>query len=496
MDGPEGRRPWSGAGWRRRVAVLVGVLLVAAGAGAAYWRLEPTVPGLPDLVAPGSGPSAPAPDSGSSFAGEQGPSVLGIQPPTPAAPSAVAEPLERADFGTVSRPSVRLALRKGLADPALGPHVVARVAELTNGRVVLASGAAPMVPASTQKLLTGTAVLGVLGPDHVFETRVVQGPGNKIVLVGGGDPFLARQPASGSPARADLQTLATATAESLSRGSRVRLRYDASLFTGPTASPRWEPDYLPDGVVSPISALWVDEGRKPTGFGRVEDPPAAAAAVFARALGRRGITVLGRPRPGRAPALDAELATVSSAPLAQIVEEVLLVSDNEAAEVLLRHIGLAQSLGGSFEGGVAGMRAVLGSLGVPLKGARLYDGSGLSRADRLDPATLIAVLRVAADPAHPELRAVLTGLPVGGATGSLTSRFAGAARPGSGMVRAKTGTLTGVSSLAGLATDRDGDTVVFVLVADRFRVENTLAVRAALDGLAADLAGCRCAAKP
>jgi D-alanyl-D-alanine carboxypeptidase/D-alanyl-D-alanine-endopeptidase (penicillin-binding protein 4) len=332
----------------------------------------------------------------------------------------------------------------------------------------------------------------VLGPDHEFATRVVQGPGNRIVLVGGGDPLLAARPADGLPARADLQTLAAATADALTRGTRVRLRYDDSLFTGPRAAPQWEPDYVPDGVVSPVSALWVDEGRKASGFGRVDEPPAAAAAVFARALARRGIVVVGPPRPGAAPAAEVELAGVTSAPLEQIVEHVLEVSDNEAAEVLLRHVGLEGSGAGTFAGGVAGVRAVLGSLGVPLRGARLFDGSGLSRADRLDPNTLVELLRTAADPAHPELRAVLTGLPVAGATGSLAERFGDGARPGRGLVRAKTGTLTGVSALAGLATDRTGATLVFVLAADRFRVEDTLAARAALDKTAADLAACRC----
>jgi D-alanyl-D-alanine carboxypeptidase/D-alanyl-D-alanine-endopeptidase (penicillin-binding protein 4) len=479
--------------------LVAGALLIAVGGGAAYVRLEASRsplsgPTSPSLSGSGAGRSAPQTGSDGVSGTTAEPSVLGVEPPVPGVPEAIAEPVEPAEAGTARAAAVRRALQPGLADPALGPHVVARVADLSGGAPLLSAGRSPVVPASTLKLLTTAAALEVLGPDHEFATRVVQGPGNQIVLVGGGDPLLTARPAAGLPAGADLQTLAAATADALTRGSRVRLRYDDSLFTGPRASPRWEPDYLPDGVVSPISALWVDEGRPPTGYGRVDDPPAAAAAVFARALSRRGIVVVGPPRPGPAPAAEVELAGVTSAPLEQIVEHVLQVSDNEAAEVLLRHVGLEQSGAGSFAGGVAGVRAVLGSLGVPLRGARLYDGSGLSRADRLDPDTLVELLRVAADPAHPELRAVLTGLPVAGATGSLTARFADGARTGRGLVRAKTGTLTGVSGLAGLVTDRTGETLVFVLVADRFRVEDTLAARAALDRLAASLASCRCGA--
>jgi D-alanyl-D-alanine carboxypeptidase/D-alanyl-D-alanine-endopeptidase (penicillin-binding protein 4) len=272
----------------------------------------------------------------------------------------------------------------------------------------------------------------------------------------------------------------------------VRVGYDDSLFAGPQFAPTWEPDYGPDEVVAPITALWVDEGRPRSGFGRVPDPSDRAARVFAAALAQQGITVLGAPEQVRAGADARELARVDSAPLAQIVERVLDVSDNEAAEVLGHHVGLAAGGEGSFAGGVRGVEKTLRDLGVPLTGAALYDGSGLSRADRLDPATLMALLRLVADPEHPELRPVLTGLPVAGFTGSLAYRFEEKARGGTGTVRAKTGTLTGVSGLAGVVTDRDGTPLVFVVVADKVAVVDTLDARAALDRIAADLAGCAC----
>ncbi len=77
------------------------------------------------------------------------------------------------------------------------------------------------------------------------------------------------------------------------------------------------------------------------------------------------------------------------------------------------------------------------------------------------------------------------GLPVAGFTGSLETRFEDAAPQGRGRVRAKTGTLTGVSALAGVATDLDGNPMVFVLMADRVALEDTLDAREALDALAA-----------
>jgi D-alanyl-D-alanine carboxypeptidase/D-alanyl-D-alanine-endopeptidase (penicillin-binding protein 4) len=190
----------------------------------------------------------------------------------------------------------------------------------------------------------------------------------------------------------------------------------------------------------------------------------------------------------------APLAQVESAPLSEIVERVLTVSDNEAAEVLAHQVGLATMGEGSFAGGVAGVRQALTELGVPLEGDVWYDGSGLSRDNLLDAGTLLALLRLASSPDHPELRPVLSGLPVAGFTGSLEYRFADAPPAARGLVRAKTGTLRGTSSLAGVATDQDGTRVAFVLMADRVKLAKELAARDALDAVAAAIAACHCSA--
>jgi D-alanyl-D-alanine carboxypeptidase/D-alanyl-D-alanine-endopeptidase (penicillin-binding protein 4) len=189
------------------------------------------------------------------------------------------------------------------------------------------------------------------------------------------------------------------------------------------------------------------------------------------------------------------VAAVRSAPLEQIAEWVLLVSDNEAAEVLARHVGLATAGTGSFEAGVAGVLRTLRGLGVRTDGARVLDGSGLSRENRLDPDTLLDVLRLASSEEHPELRSGVTGLPVAGFSGSLELRFADVPPPGRGQVRAKTGTLTGVSALAGVVTDLDGSTMLFVLAADRVALLDTLDAREALDDAAAALAACHCSVR-
>lgn len=187
-----------------------------------------------------------------------------------------------------------------------------------------------------------------------------------------------------------------------------------------------------------------------------------------------------------------EYATVRSAPLSQIVQWTLETSDNEAAEILLRHVAVARGRPGSFAAGVSAMKRVLSRLGVDTSGDVIYDGSGLSREDRLSPQTLLSVLEAAASEKHPELRAVVADLPVAGFTGSLTHRFEDGAPEGLGLVRAKTGTLTGVHGLAGVVTDRDGTVMTFVAIADRVKPVHTLDARQRIDQLAAALAACAC----
>ena len=417
--------------------------------------------------------------------------------------AAVADPTPE---GSVDGDAVRRALAKLLADRRLGRHAAVDVAQLSDGAVVFRHGARLVTPASTLKMLTTTAALEALGPDHRFTTRVVATPSSpRITLVGGGDPLLGRggpDPAGTYPARADLGTLARATAKAL-RGlgrDHVRLSYDASLFSGPSVNPHWEPSYIPENVISPVSALWVDEGRVSRGsVYRSPDPALAAGQAFARALRQHGIAVTGRPSAEVAPTEAAggeDIAAVQGAPLSQVVQHILEVSDNEGAEVLLRQVALAEQQPASFGGGTRAVRAELTRLGVDLAGDRFFDGSGLSRQDLLTPGTLLAVIAAASSPEHPGLRSVVADLPVAGFTGSLAYRFQSGDRDGLGLVRAKTGTLTGVHGLTGTVTSKDGAVMSFVAIADKVRLPNTMTARSLLDQMSAALAGCTCAASP
>ena len=472
---------------RRSTAALVVLVLVAA--GTTYWLDLGTRWFGFDYPSPVTEPALVLPPAGL---------MLPVAPRAGAVARTTPE-------SAVDGPAVRRAVAALVRSKKLGRHVVVRVAQLSDGRVVYRHGAAPVTPASTMKLVTAVAALKALGPGHRFTTSVVAAPrSNRIVLVGGGDPLLGRAPQSGRtyPPRADIQTLAGATARSLKAAgrTRVRLGYDTSLFTGPAVNPRWGASYVPDDVVSRISPLWVDEGRRRSGFAdRSPFPAVAATKLFARALESRHVSVLRSPVPAVAPPASSggkEIAEVRGAPLAQVVQHVLEVSDNEGAEVLARQVAVARGEPASFGGGARAVKAVLRTIGVSTRGDRIYDGSGLSRHNRLQPRTLLSVIRTAASDRHPGLRSAVADLPVAGFTGSLATRFRTGDAAGLGTVRAKTGTLTGVHGLSGIVTSRDGAVMSFVAIADRVLPVNTLDARALLDRVAAALAGCACAATP
>jgi D-alanyl-D-alanine carboxypeptidase/D-alanyl-D-alanine-endopeptidase (penicillin-binding protein 4) len=393
---------------------------------------------------------------------------------------------------------VQKALAAALADPSLGKHHGVYVYDASRGKAVTSIGATkPFVPASTMKLLTTVSALATLGADHWFTTKTVSSTSGSVILVGGGDPLLAVRPGPSNdfPARASLQELAASTARSLrSQGiSSVTLGYDASLFTGPAANAKWEPNYLTEGIAARTSALWVNEGRLSPGMAkRAPSPAFAAATAFAGQLRAAGIKVTGSIKPAQASATADTLAEVRSASLGDIVEYINLHSDNDGAEVLLRQVGIATQNGGSYTGGVKGLRATLAGLGIDVSKATIYDGSGLSRGNQVPLEALAGAVRVAV--AKPELRHLLSGLPIAGFTGSLENRFAGpGSAAGTGLVRAKTGTLTVVHSLSGLVRDRTGTLLVFAVATDSAPPNKALDARAALDRISATLASCGCA---
>lgn len=360
----------------------------------------------------------------------------------------------------------------------------------------------PATPASTTKLVTSVAALASAGPAHRITTQVVHGTGGGIVLVGGGDPTLTAlpdRPGADHPPFASLMDLARQTAAALKASGvqRVRVDYDASAYEGPRTAAGWKPNYVPDGEVAPVTALTVDEGRvspgNPTKRTRVSDPPAAAAKQFARLLSKNGVSA----KPGRRTIAQkgaVRLGAVQSPPMSALVEHLMTESDNDVAEAVARQVAIKLGRPATFADAAQAVEQVVARLGVR-EGVSVNDGSGLSTRNRITPMALARLVSLAAGDDHPKLRAAVTGLPVAGFSGTLSPpRFSVAAsRAGAGVVRAKTGTLAGVSTLAGLAYDADGRLLAFAFMAG----DGKGAVDPGkLDRLAAAVAACGCGGAP
>ncbi|MEY9874029.1 D-alanyl-D-alanine carboxypeptidase/D-alanyl-D-alanine-endopeptidase (penicillin-binding protein 4) [Streptacidiphilus sp. MAP12-33] len=394
----------------------------------------------------------------------------------------------------------------GLSGALIGPmgatalgRVTASVVDVGDGRVLYGVGAdQDQQPASTNKIATATAALSLLGPDHRFTTKVVGDAATGLTLVGGGDPTVTASTGPDS-----LSALAAATATALktaaaaatgtaapTSGHRVALHYDLSLFSAPALHPIG----LNDNIAL-VQALTVDEGRRdPTSTEnapRYSDPAAQAAIVFAADLAAHGVNVDTSPSTGTAPAGAATVAQIQSAPLSDIVERMLTNSDNDIAEALGHAVAIAAGRPATFTDGAAAVTAQLTRLGIHLGATHLADSSGLSGADEMPAAVLTQLLVLDSSAAHPELRSVLSGLPIAGFTGTLDNRYGGTgSEAGLGVVRAKTGSLQTVNTLAGLVVDRSGRLLAFAFMSNGSG--NQDAARAALDVLASRLAACGC----
>ncbi|MGJ5804855.1 D-alanyl-D-alanine carboxypeptidase/D-alanyl-D-alanine endopeptidase [Streptomyces europaeiscabiei] len=418
--------------------------------------------------------------------------TAGAPKPAPSAPAVLAGLGGASGAGSAPKSAaLAAALDPFLNSPVLGPRRAAAVVDVETGEQLYTQNADDaLTPASTTKIATAVAALSAVGPDHRIETRTVLAPDSaEVVLVGGGDPTLTAHKDTGG--YASLRTLADETATALDKRhlNEITLSHDTSLYEGPEQHTIGE-----NGNLALVVPLMADEARLDDSSSgsadRDPDPAAHATEKFADLLQERGIRTKTEDS-GRAPKDAEELAAVSSPPLSTLVERMLTNSDNDIAEALARQVALATGEQPSFEGGAAAIKKELKTLEVPLEGVEFADGSGLSRGNRLTPALLTALLAESAAPSHPELRPVLTGLPVAGFTGTLRTRYSTDAT-GTGIVRAKTGTLSNVNTLAGTVVDADGRLLAFAFLATETELANTDPAKKALIDATSALATCGC----
>ncbi|MEZ5255998.1 MAG: D-alanyl-D-alanine carboxypeptidase/D-alanyl-D-alanine-endopeptidase [Ilumatobacteraceae bacterium] len=235
-------------------------------------------------------------------------------------------------------------------------------------------------------------------------------------------------------------------------------RYDTRRFI-----PEWQ-----EGIArvegGPLSALLVNDGydgddwaeARATGNLPGDDPAAAAAAHLQRLLEACGVEIAGDAVSGVAPAGATSIARIESAPMAQIVTEMLTTSDNNTADLVVKEIGRVRMGEGSTTAGLRAERELFATWGLPVDQIEIFDGSGLSARNRVTCDFLIDLLdREADDPAF------LAKLATAATSGTLRDAFVGT--PAAGNLHAKTGTLSIARALSGYLID-DGEEVSFSLV--------------------------------
>lgn len=421
---------------------------------------------------------------------------------TDAAPGALGTPV-------LSARRVPELVRANIADQRLRAAVEPLLAQApADSCVVVSSGGRPvirqrgdaaMVPASTQKLLIGAAVLDTFSEDHRLTTTVAaaRAPRDGVVegdlyLIGGGDPLLttpgyARTFENPQQLAADAAQLADRVVAAGVREVRGGVIGDDSRYDDQRWIPSWPQRYQREGYVGPISALTINDGTSgfsgnPDGDGRERragDPPALAAETLITLLQQRGVQVQGGASAGRAPQARTEVATLPSMPMIDLVREMLADSDNTTAEMLVKELGLARAGQGTTVAGLAVVTDAASADGLPTAGLGLKDGSGLDPQNKVTCDLLVAALD-----RHGPASVLGTSLPTAGETGTLRKRMRNT--PAQGRVQAKTGTLAEVNALAGFATTATGGQLTFAYLVNG---GNQPRGYAPIDELAAALVG-------
>ncbi|MEU4247861.1 D-alanyl-D-alanine carboxypeptidase/D-alanyl-D-alanine-endopeptidase [Amycolatopsis sp. NPDC026612] len=468
-DGPPKKRRKG-----KLIALAVVVLLVLAGAGVAA-----ATPKVANRLSLPWAPNAPKGDAPSPVAATrqlQGPATSGTAP---------------------TANGVKSALASAAGNSALG-QLTGSVTDPVTGTVLWDhSSSTPVTPASTTKVLTSAAALLSLDHDLRLSTKIVQGtdPGT-VILVGGGDTTLTSLPLGTDsplyPGGAHVDDLVAQVKKAVPGVKKVQV--DLTLFKGPTTAPGWEAGDAPSTYATQMSPVMADGGRinaKDNNSQRTANAGSALASTIASKLGASAGGQATAPK-------DAKVVgEVKSAPLTELVSDLMVLSDDVLAEAIARQVALANGEEASYAGGAKATIKVLKDHGFDVSGVTLSDGSGISSQNRI-PARLLTQLLAAAaapegkNPGTAKLRPVLAGLPVAGGSGTLADkRFdTPASQAGRGWVRAKTGTLTGVNTLAGLVLDQDGRVLVFAFMSNG---SDTEPGRDAIDALATSLRKCGCA---
>ena len=340
-------------------------------------------------------------------------------------------------FDPISAASVfsRLAVEPELSNPSVS------LIDVSTGEIVFESNAfSQRKPASTMKILAAAATLKHLQPDQVFTTRVSLGTvPDSIVIDGEFDPWVAiDHRVATKMKRTSFPRIAfnsLSKVKESSGGSIKKLKvYYNGIYANEVAS--YKAFYKKRGVTA--------------AFIKVSDEKATSL-------------------------VSEEILTSESPQVIKMLDWFLLWSDNQLSERMAKIA--AKYAGNEFndEGVAVTFEEILISFGINPAQIVVIDASGLSRQNKVTAHALAQLLyKIHSDPV---LSRLIESLPVGGESGTLRNRYIETAPDAVGLVKAKTGTLTGTVSLAGYVQSGDRE-YAFVIIADKIRRTNSASDRA------------------
>ena len=347
---------------------------------------------------------------------------------------------QAAEPAAIKAAFTQLVKNNNLANPAV------IVVDESTGEVVFEKNSlVARKPASVIKLITGAAAYTYLSPSDSYTTSLWMGIDTKTVVVQGSlDPWT---------------TFNSAQADKLKRTSLGKLAYSAMTALGKANAGDYE------GTTLYYSNLY----------------PQDVAALKTYFKERNLAIVLQKVSDTQAKELSLNQILTSTSPTLQVITDWMMTwSDNVLAERIARSAASAAGFTRDYAGVAKVFRKLMTGLGIDTKNLVVKDGSGLSRENRVTAQQISQLLMVIAR--DEKLGALITGLPIGGVTGTLTERFIETAPSAIGLVRAKTGTLNGTTNLAGYVESENKE-YIFVIIADKHSRSYTVTkrVRASMD---------------
>ena len=374
--------------------------------------------------------------------------IFGTKPVQPQAPTPSIDPLEKlyADIDTVLQDAL-------FTTASVGIKVVA----VETGEVIYAKNANKLHhPASTTKLFTAATALAKLGSDYQFATTLYADTTSdaqvieNVYLKGRADPVLQTE---------DIVELCKALAQRGVKTIEGDIVVDETYLDTVREGPGWMWDDKPLRI-SALSIRSIEPDAK------TDSRAIACGNLLKTTLMQKGIDVMGEVVSGTVPSEANRVATHLSLPLADIIKLMNKPSDNWIAEMLFKTIS-AEVKGepGTWKKGREVVTEFLGEIMGEPPAHRFVDGSGLSRYNLLN-AELLTKLLVYMSHNFELMPEFMASLPIAGVDGTLRNRMQG--MYAEKILRAKTGTLSGVSALAGYTKTADGEVLAFGILVSHY----------------------------